>query len=472
MCAAVAVLNALAWSLLTPTFQVPDEHYHLSYVQDLAEHGKPPDGGEERLSDELNLIVAGSGAGAVNFNSFGRPPWSKQQNAELNEELATRRLSTDNPGANGNVKDYPPVYYASMVPIYAATHAAGGSTLDAITLMRAAGALLAGLTALAIFGFLVELFPARTLLAAGVTLICAYQPVFTWISGGVNPDALLIALGAVMFWLFARASHRGLDERLAVGLGLVFAAAVLTKVSAIGFAPGWAAGMALLLWRRRPARPWRAAVGAALAAGVPLVLYTLANALVWDRSLLPSGVSAAAHEPSGAQAKTASGFVSYLWQYVLPKTGGMTDFLGVPWAPRDFWTPLWVGKFGWFDYQFPDRVNHLMFVVYCVVAVAALVALVPQRKRLALPLLIYALLAAGLVVAIARAAYPLRVAGNFIFEQARYLMPLLALYALALALAASPLRRRFEVAVLGVFLAGSVVLLLAAWELTIKRYYL
>ena len=39
----VAVLNSLAWGLLTPTFQIPDEHFHLSYVQDLAEHGKPPE---------------------------------------------------------------------------------------------------------------------------------------------------------------------------------------------------------------------------------------------------------------------------------------------------------------------------------------------------------------------------------------------------------------------------------------------
>jgi 4-amino-4-deoxy-L-arabinose transferase-like glycosyltransferase len=327
-------------------------------------------------------------------------------------------------------------------------------------------------TVLAIFGFLFELFPGRPLLVGGVTLICAYQPVFTWISSGVNPDALLIALGAVMFWLFARASQRGLDERLAVGLGLVFAAAVITKVSAIGFAPGWAAGMLLLLWRRRPQRPWHTAVKGALAASVPLVLYALVNVVVWDRSLLPGGVSAAAHDPSSPQAKATSGFATLLWQYVLPKTGGMTDFLRVGWAPRDFWTPMWVGKFGWYDYQFPDRVNHLMFVVYCVIAVAALAALVPQRRRLGLPMLIYVLLAAGLVVAIARAAYPLRVGGNFIFEQARYLMPLLGLYALALALAASPLRRRLEVAALGVFLGGSVLLLLAAWEMTIKRYYL
>ena len=40
--ALVAGLNTLAWGLLTPTLQVPDENFHLSYVQDLAEHHRPP----------------------------------------------------------------------------------------------------------------------------------------------------------------------------------------------------------------------------------------------------------------------------------------------------------------------------------------------------------------------------------------------------------------------------------------------
>ena len=42
LCALVAVLNALAWGLLVPPFQVPDEESHTAYVQYLAETGKVP----------------------------------------------------------------------------------------------------------------------------------------------------------------------------------------------------------------------------------------------------------------------------------------------------------------------------------------------------------------------------------------------------------------------------------------------
>jgi len=203
-----------------------------------------------------------------------------------------------------------------------------------------------------------------------------------------------------------------------------------------------------------------------------VLAYVVLNTQVWKRPLLPGGVGAAAEGPTGPQAEGASSFATYLWQYVLPPTGSMTDFFGVAWTPKDFWTPLWVGRFGWFDYQFPNLVNQAAFVLFAVIAVAALVALVPRLGRLGLPLIAFALLAGGLTLAIARAGYPLRATGNLLFEQARYLMPLLALYALALALAASLLPRRFAVAALGLGIAGAALHLLGAWELTLQRYYL
>ena len=474
LCAAVAVLNSLAWGLLTPTFQIPDEHFHLSYVQDLAEHGKPPDPGAgvpDGYSAELGLIATAAGLGAINFNPVGRPNWSPEQDDEVDAQLA-REPSTDNPGAVAGLLDYPPLYYAALVPLYGATHAAGGSSLDAITLIRILGSLLAGVTVLALVAFLRELFPGRETIVGGVALIVAYQPVFTWIQAGVNPDALLIPLGAVLFWLFARAWNRGLTVRSATGIGLVVAASVLTKLSALGLVVGLVLGLALLVWRQRRGR-WRApALAGVAAAAVPVGLYALVNTLVWDRSLLPGGVADAATGPTAPPEQAVSGFWAYLWQYVLPPVGSMTDFFHVGWTPKDFWTPLWVGRFGWFDYQFPDRVNDAAFVLYVVVAVAALAAILLHRRREWPLWLLFTATAAGLAGAIARAGYPLRSTGNLIFEQARYLMPLLALYALALALAVSLLRRRAELAVLSLLLGVSALHLLGAFILTVRRYYL
>ena len=92
-------------------------------------------------------------------------------------EPAQRRLL-------GPVADYPPLYYLTLVPAYSATHALGGSTLAAVTVMRGVSALYAGVTMLALFALLSELFPRRRRLVIAVAVICAYQPVFVWISGG------------------------------------------------------------------------------------------------------------------------------------------------------------------------------------------------------------------------------------------------------------------------------------------------
>jgi Predicted membrane protein (DUF2142) len=470
--ALVAGLNTLAWGLLVPAIQIPDEHFHLSYVQDLAEHHKPPAAYVDQLSEELNVIVSGAALGDINFNPVGRGFWSPDAEQKLDRALA-KKPNTDNEGASINLRDYPPAYYATLVPIYWTVHAAGGSTLDALTFMRAQGALLAIVTALALLALLRELWPDRPLLTGGVALICAFQPVFTWISGGVNPDGMLIALGAVLFWLFARAFRRGLNVRTAVAIGLVLALMGLTKFSALGFLPGTVLGIGLLLWRRTPPGGWfRPALAAALAAGLPVLVYTIVNRVVWGRSIFPGGITAAARGASGDKAEQASSFLTYLWQYVLPPIGSMTDFFRVGWTPKDFWTPLFVGRFGWFDYQFPDAVNTVAFVAYSIVAVAALVALVPRLRREWILWVIFGALTAGLVVAIARAGYPLRAGGNYLFEQTRYFLPLIGLYALSLGLAFSLLRGRALAVVTSVVVGVSSVHLLAAFVLTVRRYYL
>ena len=111
----------------------------------------------------------------------------------------------------------------------------------------------------------------------------------------------------MLFWLFARAWNRGLSVRSAAGIGLVVAASVLTKLSALGLVVGLVLGLALLVWRQRHGR-WRApALAGVAAAAVPLGLYALINTLVWDRSLIPGGVADAASGPTAPPRKRSAG---------------------------------------------------------------------------------------------------------------------------------------------------------------------
>ena len=104
--ALVAGFNALAWGMLTPVFQTPDETFHTSYVQDLAEHGKPPRAAKDGLSQEMTRSSTGprsarststrSGAGA------GVPTPTPAR------KVLASKPNPDNPRASANVRDSRP----------------------------------------------------------------------------------------------------------------------------------------------------------------------------------------------------------------------------------------------------------------------------------------------------------------------------------------------------------------------------
>ena len=126
----------------------------------------------------------------------------------------------------------------------------------------------------------------------------------------------------------------------------------------------------------------------------------------------------------------------------------MTDFFHVRWTPKDFWTPLFVGKFGWFDYGFSSTINNVAFVVYAVIAIAALVALIPRLRRDWLLVVVYAGARRGPARWRSRAsAIRCARAATSCSSRPATCCRCSALYALALALAFSWLRGRALVAI-------------------------
>ena len=120
--------------------------------------------------------------------------------------------------------------------------------------MRLLSALMAGFTALFTFLFLREALPGvRSAWTVGA-LAVALSPLFGFMSGAVNPDAMLFAVSAALFFCLARAFRRGLSTRLAIGSGLVIATGFLTKLNFVGLAPGAFVGFAHPGGSRYPAQ--------------------------------------------------------------------------------------------------------------------------------------------------------------------------------------------------------------------------
>jgi hypothetical protein len=131
-------------------------------------------------------------------------------------------------------------------------------------------------------------------------------------------------------------------------------------------------------------------------------------------------------------------FVSYLWQFYLPRLPFMHDLqAGIP--LYNVWLKGLVGNFGWLDTKFAEPVYTVAAVVSAAVVALAAAALWRARavwRRWSPDAIVFAGLVAGYLLVVGWAGYRGRLDNGQIFEQARYLLPLGAVYAGVIGLAA------------------------------------
>lgn len=473
VCALVAALNAGAWAILVPALQVPDEQSHYAYTEYLVQHGRPPAAGaaDDRLStSELNA------ARAVKFEQVQFAPedpaiWTATEQRAMNALLAHGGDRGDGNGAASEVGVEPPLYYALQAIPYSI--ASGGTVLDRLQLMRLLSALLAGVTVLFVFLFVREALPAVpetwTVGALGV----AFLPGFAFISGGVNPDVLLYAASAALFYTLARGFRRGLDRRLALAIGAATAAALMTKVNAFGLLPGVAVALMAMSLHRERALRLRTFALPALALGValaPVLLEMLLNATVWDRPVV--GATASKFGTRNIHPSLGT-LLSYTWQFYVGPLPGLTHYFS-GFSLRRLWIYNFVGLFGWVETSFRPLVYELALVPIAAVAGLAARTLLARRRRLRArlaELLSYGVLAALFLLFVAAASYiaHLRLGGSL--GQLRYLLPLVPLYGAGLALAARGAGRRWTPAIGTAIVALAIAHDLFSQMMVIARYY-
>jgi hypothetical protein len=479
VCALAALLVAIAWSLITPLFQVPDEEAHVAYAQYVAETGRLPSEGPAvpgKSEEEFDLLRALRWRDVIH-RSDNRPPVTAAAHRKL-ERAVESDASSVSEGGGTTATTYPPLYYAAAAAAYRASPHT--DLPDRVHAMRLLSALLAAITVLLIFLFLRELLPTTPWVWPVGALAVAFQPMFGFISSGVNNDNLLYTSAAAVLLGFAVCFKRGLTVRRGAWIGGATAVGVLGKVSMLGFLPGIALGMLFLVIHASPERrrtALRGALAAAVTLAVPVLAYLALNLTVWDRALyLGHGtdktIATAKLGPSG-QGGSLAGFLTYTWQFYLPRLSFMHDWFE-HYQLRQVWFNGAVGRFGWLDYGFTARVYDLALVLAAGMLALAGRELVRCRRylrdRLA-ELATYAALAIGLILFVHVGSYigQLDVPGGF--EQARYLFPLLGLYAAVIALAVRGAGERYGPAVGVLVVCITIAHSAVAMLLTLTRYY-
>jgi Predicted membrane protein (DUF2142) len=467
-CMLVAFVNAACWSFITPPFPVPDDPAHFAYVQQLAETASLPSSSAETYSPEEMAVMQGLRQEEVKQAPQILSISSPAEESNLQRVLNTP-ASADPGGRAGVAASEPPLYYAFETIAYGL--GSGGTLLDRVELMRLFSALMAGLTALFVFMFVREALPgARWAWVVG-GLGVAIAPLLGFMSGAVNPDSMLFAVSAALFYALARAFRRGLSRGLACVIGAVIAVGLLTKLNFIGLLPGAVLGLVLLARKAartngRTAYRW---LGMALAiAACPAIVYELINMI--------------SSEPTAGLVSNAVGRhhgslweeISYIWQLYLPRLPGMPhDFPHYDTA-REVWLNGYVGLFGWLDTTFPSWIYDAALVPTALIvglcARALLSTRAALRSRLG-ELLVYGTMSVGVMVLVAADSYvefP-QIAAEY--GQARYLLPMLALLGAVLALAARGAGRRW-----GPVVGAVIISLLLAHDVfsqlqVIARYY-
>jgi 4-amino-4-deoxy-L-arabinose transferase-like glycosyltransferase len=466
-CAAIAFVNAALWAAITPSFQIPDEIDHSGYVQYVAERGDLPD--PRRVLPPPYAPDLAVAAGLMPFTVEGRPNWSPFQGRRSDRVLRHAGRSPD--GTGSGAVNNPPLYYVLDAGAYRL--ARGAPYLDRLYVMRLGSALLAGLCVLFVFLFVREVLPGTRWSWPIGALAVAFQPVFGFMAGGVNNDILLYTAGAALLFVFARCFRRGLTPGRGVALGLAVLAGLLAKSTFLAFVPGVLIGCALLVWRAPPARrpALRGAGVAAAVAALPFLAWIAINQQVFERGATTTGGYTS---ETVAQGVTVKGQLTYLWTYFLPKLPFMGDYF-----PRDY--PVWdtyfqafVGRFGWFQYAFPEWASYVALGIVAVLAVLAALAI--SRAHLLrtgrwAEVLTYASLLGGLLLFVNVAAYRYLSLHHTPFEQTRYLFPLLGLWGLFVAVAARGAGRRWGPAVGGLLVVLVMAHSLFAMLLTLSRYY-
>jgi 4-amino-4-deoxy-L-arabinose transferase-like glycosyltransferase len=479
---AIAFVHAATWAVLTPLFQGPDEIVHYGYTETVAESGRPPvpvaTGAFSSPSTTKTLI-------AIPWSIGGLVSWDREasdRQDRISKEFEADPATLEAPQAAGYQAGNPPLYnYVTAVP-YLAAKATGATVEGRLVAIRLTSALLGALAVLFVLLFLRELLPRRPVAVVVGALAVALQPVYGWLAGTANNDLAVTLGGAILLYGAARAFRRGLDLRSALILGGGASIGMLSKVSAYGLlaAAAWCT-LWLLVGQRSRIRMdvRRIALAVVVIAVVAYLPQWIVAQLRQPQGLLDGAVNAAATTaPSGAPTGLAKvrDFLSYLWQFYLPRAPGMDlkfPELEDPPVWQVYLQPF-MGRFGWFEFGFSTgQSKRLMWLL-----AAALVAALTGLWRIRATVRRHWAAVVGLVGSFVGYAVMINIRGWQFrdetgqgFEQVRYLFPMIGFYGLlvALALTGLPARWRRPVA------AGAVVLMLvqvvASFALTFDRYY-
>jgi 4-amino-4-deoxy-L-arabinose transferase-like glycosyltransferase len=468
----IAILG-LCWALIVPPWQSPDELSHYAYVEGLAT-GPRLAGNPHRpifSSDETVAIQSVDASNGAFYPNAVPPSWSRAEYRAYLDSSSTRRFSMrDNGAGPSSSSANPPLYYllGTVGYLLAGGRGTAYARLYGIRLEGIVWLLLTGLGAWLLAG---EAFGRRRLPQLLTAASTALLPMVSFMSTNVNPDALTITEWTFAMWLFTRIVRRAARFPDLAALGALLAAAILTKAVSYALVPPALLAVAIGIWRR-PADRRLATLGAA--AGSALITVIPVGAwLAVSRSIGGTGVTAVG---TGGKPVNVRQFLSYLWQFYLPRLPFMRPMRLVPGLPAiTIWLDQTIGDFGWLSVMVPAWLVLLAKILFGLLSLVTLRLLWVLRRLRGLRGLdlvaVYLLAGLSLLVLLHVTEYRQWLGTDAAFLQGRYILPLASLLGLALGLAVSRLRTAARAPFAALVLVGLLAAQALSLATVVHAYY-
>jgi Predicted membrane protein (DUF2142) len=471
----VAAIEVVAWSLVMPPFQGPDEMAHFAYVQHLAETGQAPDriGGSGRnISTEQAEAIRWENLHALVGVLGMRPGWAEAEERRWREVEASlpEEASADGDGPNA-VGQNPPLYYAlETIPYHLSP---GGSFLNRFYLTRlgSAGFYLAAVALMWLIAS--ELFRplwAKTL----ATAIVALHPKLAMLGASVNADILLVLVWTAFIYVGLRIIRHGPSRARLIGAGGIAAASILTHGRGLAIVPALLVllGIAYLRWRPKPGR---AVQGAVVSLGIAAVGLAI-------EGVFTSGVSGEGAAYGGTigwvdeRTFNLREFLSYVWQFYLPRLQFMQPSIGVPgYGFRDVYVQTFYGDLASLEVEYPRFAIDLLQVATMVLLFALYTVAVARLDAVKRnwPIIAFLLLTGLSMIALLHLSSYV----NMLINPAdplltgRYLLPLVSILAIGVTVVVMALPRRLGAFVAGGLVAAGIVLQVTGLGIAFVRFH-
>ncbi len=377
-------------------------------------------------------------------------------------------------GANGAgpnpIGNNPPLYYAVMAIPYHIFR--GVPLLSRIFVLRLFNALFFIGTVGLVWAMAGDLFGNvqwKQVVAAGAV---AVQPQVAFMSAVINADNLLILLTTATLYTALRFVRRGPTLRRACMMGLCAAAAALTQgrglvtlpVVITALAVGW------IRWRPHASDAIKQVLGCGALSAAGLGLYTIFGATPGSGAY---GGTVGALNSGGFNIRQ---FLSFVYQFYFPRLPSLQPRLGPEYGYRQVFIDTFYGAFGWLEVTFKPRVYDLLQVCSALGLVGLYTACIARRRVLldAWPSVIVMLsLLITTIVFLHYVSYEalLTSNGGEVLIVGRYLLPMIALFGLAIAFVVGSLPARVGPLAGAAVLVGGTLLSLSGLGITMARFY-